>query len=75
MYDATLEFRTDLLGKTRGDRLILWANALGFDPKVYQEQYPLNNWYETTYIIANTLKYRYLEEGCEDEKKSFSDST
>lgn len=75
IFDATLEFRTDLLGKTRDDRLIVWANVAGFDPRVYQERYPLNNSYETAYIIANTLEYRFLEEGCGDEKKSFSDSS
>lgn len=74
IFDATLEFRTDLLGKTRDDRLIVWANVAGFDPKVYQERYPLNNWYETTYIVAKTLSYCFLNERCENEKKSFSDS-
>lgn len=74
IYDATLGFRTDLLGKTRDDRLIVWASCAGFDPKVYQEQYPLNNWYEITYIIANKLKYRFLNERCDNEK-SISDST
>lgn len=62
IYDATLEFRTDLLGKTRDDRLIVWANWKGFDPKTYTESYPLDNGYETTYIIAERLRYRFLDE-------------
>lgn len=62
IYDATLEFRTDLLGKTRDDRLIVWANWKGFDPKTYTEHYPLDNGYETTYIIAERLRYRFLDE-------------
>ncbi|MDE6727648.1 MAG: hypothetical protein K2J80_06880 [Oscillospiraceae bacterium] len=63
LYDATLEFRTDLLGETRDDRLIVWASYKGFDPKTHTERYPLNNGYEVTYIIANKLKYRIFEEG------------
>ncbi len=60
IFGATLEFRTDLLGKTRDDRLIVWANRENFDPKTYTETYPLDNGYEATYIIAEKLKYRYL---------------
>ena len=63
LYDAALEFRTDLLGAARDDKLIVWASYKGFDPKTYTERYPLNNGYETTYIIANKLKYRILGEG------------
>lgn len=58
---ATLAFRTDLLGKTRDYRLIVWANCENFDPTVYTERYPLDNGYETTFIIAEKLKYRFLE--------------
>lgn len=60
LYDATLEFRTDLLGKTRDDRLIVWSDGSGFDPVTYEERYPLNNWHEVTYIIAEKLSYRFL---------------
>lgn len=63
LFDATLEFRTDLLGKTRDDALIVWADYKGFDIKQHTERYPLNNGCEATYIIANGLKYRILEEG------------
>lgn len=58
---ATLEFRTDLLGKTRDDKLIVWADWGGFNPLTYTERYPLNNGHETNYIIAENLKYRFLE--------------
>lgn len=62
IFGAMLEFRTDLLGKTRDDRLIVWADCDGFDPLTYREKYPLNNGYETTYIIAEKLSYRFLDE-------------
>ena len=74
LYDATLEFRSDLLGKTRDDKLIVWADRSGFDPTVYQERYPLNNGYEVTYIIAEKLSYRFLDGGVYNEK-NLSDST
>lgn len=60
LLDATLEFRTDLLGETRGNALIVWADYKGFDIKQHTERYPLNNGYKETYIIANKLKYRIL---------------
>lgn len=61
IFGATLMFRTDLLGKTRDDRLIVWADCENFDPKTYTERYPLDNGYEATYIIAERLKYRFLD--------------
>lgn len=61
IFGATLMFRTDLLGKTRDDRLIVWADCENFDPKTYQEKYPPDNGYEVTYIIAEKLKYRFLD--------------
>lgn len=66
LYDATLEFRTDLLGKTRDDRLIVWSDGSGFNPVVHVERYPLNNGYEVTYIIAEKLSYRFLDGECEE---------
>lgn len=61
ILDAALEFRTDLLGKMRDDRLIVWADWSGFNPLIHTERYPLNNGHETNYIIAENLKYRFLE--------------
>ncbi len=66
IFEATLEIRTDILGKTRDDRLIVWADRSGFNPLTYTEEYPLNNWYETTYIIAEKLRYRFLADESED---------
>ncbi len=63
LFDATLEFRTDLLGETRDNPLIVWASCEDFDPKTYTERYPLDNGYETTFIIADKMKYRILKEG------------
>lgn len=60
LYDATLEFRTDLLGKTRDDKLILWADRSDFNPVTYEDRYPINNGYEATYIVAEKLSYRFL---------------
>lgn len=63
IFGATLDIRTDLLGKTRDDKLIVWADCEGFDPRSYAEHYPLDNGYEVTYIIAERLKYRIFKEG------------
>lgn len=63
LFDATLEFRTDLLGETRDDALIVWADYKGFDIKQHTERYPFNDGYKETYIIANKLKYRILGKG------------
>lgn len=60
IFGASLRFSTSLLGKTRDDRLIVWANWENFNPLSYSEKYPLNNSYEVTYVIAEKLKYRFL---------------
>lgn len=61
IYGATLEFRTDLLGKVRDDKLIVWADCENFDPKTYTERYPLDNGYEATFIIAGKMEYCVLD--------------
>ena len=61
IFGASLQFRTDLLGKTRDDRLIVWADYDNFNPLIHSERYPLNNLHEVTYIIAEKLKYRFLD--------------
>lgn len=61
IYDATLEFRTDLRGKTRDEKLIVWADCENFNPLTYIDRYPLDNGCEVTYVIAEKLKYRFLE--------------
>lgn len=61
IFGASLQFRTDLLGKTRDDRLIVWADYDNFDPLAHSERYPLNNLHEVTYIIAEKLEYRFLD--------------
>ena len=63
IFGASLQFRTDLLGKTRDDRLIVWADYESFDPLLHSEKYPLDNGHEVTYIIAEKLKYRFLDGG------------
>ena len=68
IFGDSLQFRTDLLGKTRDDRLIVCADYENFDPLLHREEYPLDNGHEVTYIIAEKLKYRFLDrEGGEPE--------
>lgn len=61
IFDATLEFRTDLRGQTRDEKLIVWADCENFNPLTYTDRYPLDNGCEVTYVIAEKLKYRFLE--------------
>lgn len=63
IFGASIKFRTDLLGKTRDDRLIVWADYESFDPFLHRESYPLDNLHEVTYIIAEKLKYRFWGDG------------
>ena len=61
IFGASLQFRTDLFGRTRDDRLIVWADYEHFDPLTYTDRYPLNNGHEVTYAIAEKLKYRFID--------------
>lgn len=57
-----LNFHTDLMGKTRDDRLILWADNTGFDPaQYYCEELNLKKRY-VSYIIARSLKWRLVKD-------------
>lgn len=64
IYDCYLEIRTDLLGKTRDDRLIVWSDYSGFKPVWKSSCIDLNKG-DASVIIADSLKYRLIEE---DEK-------
>lgn len=60
IFGAYLAFRTDLLGKCRDDRLILWADRNSFDPAAYAETKLLPN-HGSTYIIAEKLFWEIKE--------------
>ena len=58
IYGCNLFFRTDLLGKTRDDRLIVWTD--GGDISLENLCTNLNGNGQTV-IIAERLKWRYIE--------------
>lgn len=55
-----LKFHTDLYGKRRDDRFIVWADG-GFDPFEKTDS-SLKDGGGVTYVIAETLKWRYKED-------------
>lgn len=59
IFGCELEFRTDLLGKTRDDRLILWAD--GGIPDIHRFKIDLkgNN---PSFIISERMKWRFIED-------------
>lgn len=59
--DYYLKFHTDLWGKTRDSRVIVWADSSCFDPKFYHAEINLND-KSYTYVIADGLKWRYVKE-------------
>lgn len=61
IYDCSLEIRTDLLGKTRDDKLIVWSDYGDFKPLWKSSCIDLNNG-DASVIIADSLKYRLTEE-------------
>lgn len=54
IFGAHLAFHSDLLGKCRDDRLIVWADKESFDPLSYVEDGVLSG-HGSTYIIAEKL--------------------
>lgn len=60
IFGAYLGFNNSLLGKTRDDRLIIWADDGGFDPSSYSEDrlipHPNNG---CSYVVADRLFYEY----------------
>lgn len=51
-----LEFRTDLLGKTRDDRLIMWTDSI----RVFQHEKPFDFEADNAIVIAYKMKYRFI---------------
>ena len=61
IFGAYLNFHSDLLGKTRDDKLILWADWDGFNPIKYTEETPIStNGNSSTYVIAEKLFWRIV---------------
>ncbi len=59
IFGAYLAFHTDLLGKTRDDQLIVWADHEHFNPAVYTEARLISpNATNCTYVIAKRLFWR-----------------
>ncbi len=63
IFGAYLSFHSDLLGKTRDDKLIVWANWGGFNPTNYTEEKTIStNAQHCTYVIAEKLLWRIMME-------------
>ena len=61
IFGVYLNFHTDLLGKTRDDRLIVWADDSCFDPSVYKEEKLISdNSANCTYVIAEKMFWRLM---------------
>ena len=60
---AYLGFHTDLLGRTRDDLLIVWADSSSFDPSrnIDEKVIPLSG-NGCTYVVAEGLRWRLLNE-------------
>ena len=56
---AYLNFHRDLLGRTRDNKLIVWADCASFNPIKYTEETPIStNGNYSTYVIAEKLFWR-----------------
>lgn len=63
IFGAYLNFHSDLLGKTRDNKLIVWADWDGFNPINYTEEKPIStNGKYSTYVIAEKLFWRTMTE-------------
>lgn len=59
---AYLSFCTDLTGKTRDDKLIVWSNNECFKPESYSEEKIISaNGKNSTYIVAQKLSWRFMK--------------
>ena len=63
IWEGILEFREDLYGKNRRDRLIVWSDSNYFDAD-YTRKFSLNETY-TSFVIAERLKWRFAKEADE----------
>ena len=58
IYGCFLEFHTELMGKTRDDRLIVWSDE-SFSPKVYGTSIDLKDC-DGSFVIADGMKWRFI---------------
>ncbi|MDE6519063.1 MAG: hypothetical protein K2K91_01185 [Ruminococcus sp.] len=61
-----LEFRTDLLGKTRDDRLIMWTDSI----RAFQKEKPFDFEADNAIVIAYKMKYRFIDNIDDTTEKS-----
>ncbi len=54
IFGAYLAFHSDLLGRCRDDRLIVWSDSESFDPSLYAEDSLLSS-RGSTYVVAEKL--------------------
>ena len=63
IFGAYLNFHSDILSKTRDDKLIVWADWDSFNPVKYTEETPIpTNGNCSTYVIAEKLFWRIITE-------------
>ena len=61
IFGAYLNFHSDLLGKTRDDKLIVWADWDDFNPVNYMEEKTISNSRNNcTYVIAERCFWRTM---------------
>ena len=59
IFGAYLNFHSDLLGRTRDDKLIVWADCDSFNSTEYTEETPIStNGNYSTYVIAEKLFWK-----------------
>ena len=58
IYGCHLAFHNELMGKTRDDRLIVWADNY-FSPKIHGTSIDLKE-SETSFVIADRMKWRII---------------
>lgn len=59
--DYYLKFHTDLWGKTRDSRVIVWADSSWFKPKTNCENIDLLD-ESVTFVIADGMKWRFIKD-------------
>ena len=60
IFGCYLSFHTELMGRTRDDRLIVWADG-SFSPVMYCSKIDLKDC-DSSFVIADDLKWRFINE-------------
>ena len=66
-----LAFHTELMGKTRDDRLIVWSDGY-FSPNVQGTEINLKDC-DSTVVIADSFKWRFIDKEAENDEYSCDD--